>query len=195
METSSDEEIKAVEASVRHIINAHTGQSFGKHKDIKTVRGAGGNSLALPERLLSVNKINGIAMPASFTLDADGWYITHQIYGIPPLRADYYGIHESNGVIENPYGVKASQFLKDAKFVIDGTWGWDSVPEAVTEAAKLLINDYGSGDSMYRDRYLVSMTAADWRIQFNRGAFSKTGNVRADQLLGDYVLKRGWAVI
>jgi hypothetical protein len=39
------------------------------------------------------------------------------------------------------------------------------------------------------------MTAADWRIQFYSGAYLRTGNVRADQLLADYVVTRGWGVI
>lgn len=192
---TTDTEVAKMESAVRHIINAHTGQTFGKETSTKTVYGAGGRALALPSRLLSVNTINGLAMPASFNIDADGWYLTHQAYGVPPLRADYYGLHEVNGVIENPYGVRYNSFIKNARFDIAGTWGWEDVPSAVTEAARLLVNDYGSGDSLYRDRYLVSMTAADWRIQFTNGAFAKTGNVRADQLLSDYVLKRGWAVI
>ena len=67
--------------------------------------------------------------------------------------------------------------------------------DQVKEAAKLLVNDYACAEQTYRDRYLTSMTAADWRIQFHSGAFLKTGNVRADQLLRDFVLKGGWAVI
>lgn len=194
-EDFSPSDIVKMEAAVRHIINAHTGQTFGKETSTKVALGNGSRALALPARLISVNTINGVALPVSYNIGGDGWFITHPSFGIPPLRADYHGLHESNGVIENPYGVRANQFGRDARFEIAGTWGWETVPDAVTEAARLLVNDYGSGDSLYRDRYLVSMTAADWRIQFSHGAFAKTGNVRADQLLSDYVLKRGWAVI
>lgn len=195
MEGATDEEIKEAESSARFIINSHTGQSFGKETSTKTVIANGNSSLALPARLLSATTVNGVALPASYAIDGDGWYLSFERYGIPPLRADYYGIHETNGVIENPYGVKYLPFQANAVFEIAGTWGWDEVPEEITEAAKLLINDYASGDSLYRDRYLTSMTAADWRIQFNSGAFARTGNVRADHLLTEYVLKRGWAVI
>jgi len=189
------DEIAHIESATRHIIQSHTGQNFGKSTGTKVVTGAGGSALALPSRLISVETINGVALPASFSIAGEGWYLTHARFGIPPLKADYYGIHEVNGVIENPYGLKAEQFLRDAQFAVKGTWGWPYVPVQVEEAAKLLVRDYASGDTVYRDRYLTSMTAADWRIQFHSGAFQHTGNARADALLSDYVLKRGWAVI
>ena len=195
MEGSSDEEIRGAEAAARYIVQAHTGQTFGKVTETKIITGAGGDSLALPARAISIDTINGVALPASYSITGDGWYLSHPRFGLPSIRADYYGIHEANGVIENPYGYHYQTFIKDGKFEIAGTWGYDEVPDAVTEAMKLLVNDYASGDSMYRDRYLVSMTAADWRIQFTNGAFSQTGNVRADQLLSEFVLKSGWAVL
>lgn len=195
MEGYSDSEIFEAEAAARYIVQAHTGQSFGLMEATKTVYGSGGKALALPARLASVESVNGVATGAKYAITGDGWYLTHGNFGIPPVKADYYGLHIINGVIENPYGVNLTAFREGARFEVAGTWGWENVPEPVTEAMKLLVNDYASGDIMYRDRYLVSMTAADWRIQFTNGAFAKTGNVRADQLLSEYVLKRGWAVI
>jgi len=87
------------------------------------------------------------------------------------------------------------EFKEGVIYPISGVWGYEAVPESVKEAARLLVNDYACADSQYRDRYLTSMTAADWRIQFNSGAFVRTGNVRADQLLSEYVTTRGWGVI
>jgi hypothetical protein len=85
--------------------------------------------------------------------------------------------------------------MNEAQYNISGQWGWNSVPAAVQEAAALLAHDYACADVLYRDRYLTSMTAADWRIQFNAGAFSDTGNVRANQLLEEYVIKNNWVAI
>lgn len=196
LEDYTDEQIREAEASARFIINAHTGQDFGRIKATRTVYGAGGNSLALPGRLISIDTVNGVAFnDAAYHIGGEGWYLNYPGFGIPPLRADYHGVHEINGVIYNPYGVNFRAFLEGAKYEIVGTWGWETVPEAITEAAKLLINDYATNEGVYRDKYLLSMTAADWRIQFTAGAFQRTGNVRADQLLSGYVLQRGWAVI
>ena len=185
-----------IEAAVRHIIEAHTGQRFGKFVGEYNVRGSDNNVLQLPSRLMQLETVNGSDATGYFTIEADGYLMRHFPWGVPPVKADYYGLHQHvGGVIHNPNNVKLGEFYKSMTYTINGIWGWNEVPPKVKEAAKLLVNDYACGDNAYRDRYLTSMTAADWRIQYNSQAFAKTGNVRADQLLSDYVLKRGWAVI
>ena len=192
----SDAEFLRAEAAVRHIINAHTGQSFGKFTGTLSVQGNGTRSLALPMKLISLDTVNGATALSHFEIVGDGYYINYYPWGVPPIKADYYGLHmHRGGVIHNPNYVKLGEFPKNEVYNITGSWGWEQVPPAIKEAARLLFNDYACGDSAYRDRYLTSMTAADWRIQFHSGAFRQTGNVRADQLLAEYVLKRGWAVI
>lgn len=196
VEGATDKEAQAVESAVRHIINAHTGQKFGKFIGTHSVRGGNGLALQLPARLIELNTVNGTDAAGYFTLEGDGYVLRHFPWGVPPIKADYYGLHEhKGGVIHNPNNVRLGEFYQSMTYDINGTWGWYEVPTQVAEAAKLLVNDYACADSQYRDRYLVSMTAADWRIQFSSGAYAKTGNVRADQLLNDYVLKRGWAVL
>lgn len=151
--------------------------------------------MSLPSKLISLTDVNGDLGSTHYDVVGDGWYLMFFPWGVPPVKADYYGLHmHTGGVIHNPNHVKMGQFEKRI-FDINGVWGYEEVPQRVKEAAKLLVNDYACGDAAYRDRYLTSMTAADWRIQFHSGAFAKTGNVRADQLLSDFVLQRGWAVI
>lgn len=192
-EDASTSEAQAAEAAVRHIINAHTGQDFGSFVGTKKVRGSGSSALQLPVRLITLDNVNANGY---FSLADDGWTLRQVQWGVPSVKADYYGLHmHRNGVIHNPNMVKLGEFLEPFEYEVTGTWGWEFVPQAVKEAAKLLIADYADPDSEYRDRYLTSMTAADWRIQFHSGAFQKTGNVRADQLLNQYVLKSGWAVV
>lgn len=195
-DTATPTEIAQIEPAVRHIINAHTGQTFGKYVGKVRVRGANNGSLLLPRKLMRINTVNGGSASDFYDIVGDGFYLTYYPMGVPPIKADYYGLHmHRGGVIHNPNNVKWGVFEASRVYEIDGEWGYDEVPSRIKEAAKLLINDYASADTAYRDRYLTSMTAADWRIQFNSGAFSKTGNVRADQLLSDYVLQRGWAVL
>lgn len=198
----TDEEIDRAEAGVRHIINAHTGQTFGKFTGTKLAVGNGENTLTLPARLISFTDITlntpGLELYGTYQISGDGWYLKPTVfpsegYTIKSDITDY--TVGTNGVIYNPYGRRVGVFQKDVSYAIDGVWGYESIPEAVVEAAKLLVNDYAANDSIYRDRYLESLTSPDWRIQFHSGAFRQTGNVRADQLLANYVLKRGWAVI
>ena len=194
-DTATDEEVVMIEKAVRHIVQAYTGQEFGHFIGTETVKGDGSPALYLPRRLLSLETVNGAAVGTQFTIDPDGYILRHYPYGVPPVKADYFGLHmHTGGVIHNPNNVSLRNWKRQT-YAINGRWGWEEVPASVKEAAKLLVNDYACADSQYRDRYLTSMTAADWRIQFNSGAFLRTGNVRADQLLSDFVVTRGWGVI
>jgi hypothetical protein len=146
---------------------------------------------------MTIESFEGVdANPNHFAIQNNGYTLSHYPWGVPPVKADAYGLHmHVGGVIHNPNNVKVEQFANNRDYLVEGHWGWEAVPDAVKEAAKLLVNDYACADAQYRDRYLVSMTAADWRIQFYSGAYLRTGNVRADQLLSDYVVTRGWGVI
>ena len=190
-------EVHKIEKAVRHIINAYTGQEFGRYIGTLTATGQGGTAMAMPRRLLEITHLNDKTVSdALISIEADGYILRHAPWWAPPIKADYDALHmHTGGVIHNPNNVKLSTFKSSQQYKITGTWGWETIPAAVKEAAKLLVNDYACADSQYRDRYLVSMTAADWRIQFHSGAYQRTGNVRADQLLSDFVVTRGWGVI
>lgn len=198
LEGSTDDEIAGAEAAARFIVQAHTGQYFGKEHDTKRAWGGANNALILPARLLTLENINGIT-DSDFYLMADGWVLSRPSWsGIPPVKADFYGINEQTASyppVRWPWSNSGGVFGGNSPYDITGYWGWESVPDAVVEAMKLLVNDYACGDAQYRDRFLTSMTAADWRIQFNASAFLDTGNVRANQLLEDYVVKRSWVAI
>lgn len=190
-----DAEVFKIEKAVRHIIQAYTGQEFGHYLGTETIRGDGGPALFLPRRLITLDTVNGAPVGNQFSIDPEGYILRHYPWGVPPVKADYFGLHyHTGGVIHNPNNVSLRNWKRE-NIKVTGLWGWEAVPEAVKEAAKLLVNDYACADAQYRDRYLTSMTAADWRIQFNSGAFLRTGNVRADQLLSDFVVTRGWGVI
>lgn len=202
---TDNDQVKAVESAVRHIINVSCGQSFGKQLSVsKSVTGEGRPSLALPMRLINLISIDGnIEWPMQVNVLGDGWFIQFKNRGIPTIRSDFEGFHydpsnqaySSDAPIYAPRAYRHYHFLTNRNYTVTGDWGWLSVPNAVREAAKLLINDYACGDAMYRDRFLNAIQAADWQLEFNPGAFRGTGNVRADQLLEPYVIRRGWLVV
>lgn len=194
---ATDAEATKIERAVRHVIQAYTGQEFGLFVGTEKIRGSESSALFLPRRLISLEGVNGGLFPTGYEVDPSGYVLRKAgPWGVPPVKADYFGLHmHTGGVIHDPNNVRYHLWRAKNVYEISGRWGYEEVPEAVREAAKLLVNDYACADSQYRDRYLTSMTAADWRIQFHSGAFVRTGNVRADQLLSDYVLTRGWGVI
>lgn len=108
---------------------------------------------------------------------------------VGPLGTRPGGVISAPGVSSGP-----TRWVDDYSFTITGDWGYKSVPVAVQEAAKLLINDYACSEAAYRDRYLETIKASDWELDFNSRAWDSTGNVRADQLLSEYVLL-DWAAI
>lgn len=230
----SDEEVWEVEAAVRHIIQAHTGQKFGLDRDkVLTVEGHGETALRLPERLVAITGVNTLtsALDArSFIIVSDGWYLKKAWANATPLAEPngslFWGdINGSAGPFDNniygnydrsddstdtlygplnarPGGItvapgasgRATAWKQDYPFAIRGDWGYKTIPANVKEAARLLVNDYACSEAAYRDRYLESITSADWRLQFSTRSWDSTGNVRADQLLDEYVLL-DWAVV
>lgn len=194
-DTATDEEVVTIEKAVRHIVQAYTGQKFGHWYGSVTVKGSNSRALFSPTKILELTTVNGVTATSHYALDPDGYVVRHYPWGVPPVKADYHGLHmHTGGVIHDPNNVRWA-YWSDRSYELAGRFGWEEVPSQVKEAAKLLVNDYACADSQYRDRYLTSMTAADWRIQFHSGAFVRTGNVRADQLLSDFVVTRGWGVI
>lgn len=224
---ATDEQAKDVEAAVRHVINAHTGQSFGYGTKSITVEGHGETALRLPERCIEVtgfSTLNANLDPRSVIVVSDGWYLKkswaaevstissdssywgdyrdgvfdHSIYSDPDGDGEGPFIgplsERPGGIIVAPGAGRATSWRQDYPFKITGVFGYKTVPAPVKEAAKLLVNDYACPEALYRDRYLESVKAADWRLQFSSSAWDHTGNVRADQLLSEFVLL-DWAVI
>lgn len=200
---ASNEEAMEVEAVVRHVINAHTGQSFGFDRSkTLTVEGHGEGALRLPERLVQlegVSTLTDILNPLSAIITSDGWYLKKRWTDVVSTRTTdntYFAEDpRPGGIIYAPsLDGKAGQWREDYPFNITGDWGYKVMPTAVKEAARLLVNDYACSEVAYRDRYLESIKAADWRLQFSTRAWEYTGNVRADQLLSEYVIL-DWALI
>ena len=183
------------ERIVRRIVEAYTGQSFGKFRGTKQVAGNDSTQLALPNPLISFTTMtddNFNYDPAGFLIRGEGWFLAqtpggwYTIKDAPP--EDVLDQFSYSGVIVAPGAVKKRDFSYTSVYAITGDWGYVSIPVGVVEAAKILLNEYACQDSSYRDKYLHSMKSADWRIEFNQMAFDGTGNLKADQLLEPYKL-------
>jgi hypothetical protein len=178
LSTKPYKELKAMEKRVRLIINSYCGQSFGKWYGTETVRGTGGPELYLSTPTISIESVSGLTA----RWDADGWPIMPNSPIVAPL-SDTWEIK-----FDGTWGGKI--FYENRKYTVTGWFGWDYVPDEITEAAKLLIADIYCKDSIYRQKGINAVTSADWRLDYSPAAFAGTGNLDVDRLLAPFVVTR-----
>jgi hypothetical protein len=214
---ATDQEVMDVESAVRHVINAHTGQSFGHITKTRVIEGHGELMLRLPQRLITLNGLSTLTQvidPNCAIIVSDGWYIKKRwgavlstttnpslywsgffaINNAEPDEPGYEAADHGEVIVAPSTEPKPTEWKDDYPFTIAGDWGYTSVPEPVKQAAALLVNDYACGEVGYRDKYLKAISAADWDIDFSSRSWEATGNVRADQLLSEFVIF-DWALI
>lgn len=187
----TDKDLVLAERRVRRIIEDVCGQTFSLRKDTLNVKASRDPYLRLPERLFTLESAHMSGFPlntALVNMGNDGWVL----YKVNAYPAGI--IYSPKHVIDDPYSAAANIWRSDSWVSITGYWGWEKVPAAVEEAALILIEDRLCPETLYRDRYLETMTAADWRIQFNPEAYRGTGNAVADQILRNFIV-RAMAVI
>lgn len=204
--TATPEECWSVEAAVRNVINAHTGQSFGYAHKTLTLTADAGSALPLPERILTIEKVvedtttkfdiaqlqgTSYLGAGQFVITGDGWFLKQPSWDTNTYNNAYqYSTSDPIVAPTRRGGGTGGMYINDAKYALTGTFGYETVPEPVQEAAKLLINDYACAEQIYRDRFIEDMKAADWAFVYNSGAYYKTGNARANLLLSPYVVVR-----
>ncbi len=179
------EQIKNSEKQIRGIINAFTGQSFGQYHDIKPVIGNNDTRIDLPEKLLTFVGMKSYDRLLddtyqNFRLRNDGWTVDTTV----SVFDDTSKIYTETPVVGGYYRPKSDLFFReDTSYLVEGIWGYERVPSEVNQAALILVQQNLCPESEYRDRYISKISAADWKYEFDMGAYSGTGNVMADQLL------------
>lgn len=187
------DDVVDLERKVRYVIQSNTGQNFGKFYGVMRSSGNGSNRLQLPAPLLEfvAFSFDGLLRPNyGVRVINDGWALASgeveitSIKQAPPEwmldRFDY------TGKIYAPLKYGRHAFMEGVEYTVEGMWGYNDVPANVRQAARLLVQDYSCDESLWRDRYIQTVQAADWRFRFAGQAFSGTGNVQADQLLSGY---------
>lgn len=184
MSTLTDEQVIDLESLIRKVVEAYTGQSFGYRKGQITVWGSGDSVVNSPERVLSLS--GGWA----------GYRPVNDGYGVERISNYASGTTvvvrngEAIGVNLEPIYGNNTSFRNNVGYVLTGEFGWYSVPEDVKTAALILAEEFSCDESVWRDRYIKSVRAADWRFDFTAGSHIGTGSLTADQLLAKYVVNR-----
>lgn len=186
----TDGQIIKTERYVRRIIERYCGQKFGRRHATLPVVGTASGELRLPERLIGFESIDGFdtLTPEYYAVRGNGWYLGANV-DFPD------GDFVFTAVIRDPFELWDRGFKENSVYKVTGYWGYDDVPINVKDAAAILIEQYLCPDSEYRDRYITSGQYADAQFEYDGKAFDGTGNVIADQLLGEFVRSRLFAVI
>lgn len=180
-----------VEQAVRYFIEAYTNNWFGSFSGKLAFEGTGHDTVELPRRLRSMTEIsiNGVVQSlANFVVTGDGMFLNrtspanYEIRQAPPDDIIIY----PNNVIVAPSVSPVRGFADNSLIEITGLWGYEQVPQDVMLAADLLFNDYMCADAAYRNRFVNSIRAGNWRFDLRDDAFAGTGNLTADRLLDKY---------
>lgn len=178
------DEIKGMERRVRKIIEDICNQSFGSRLKTVTIYGTDTYSLRLGERLARIDTVSSNGIPINLTqvklrTTEDGYnlYRWHE--------DDYYDIKRD--VYYSVFPGYTTYFKSNYYYTITGLFGWETVPNEINLAAKLLIGDLFCNENQWRQKGLKSVRAADWRFEFSDTAFTGTGNAEVDRLLSRFV--------
>lgn len=173
--TGSDmtyEEFRRREPIARGIIDAYTGQRFGKYSDTIRVFGLGGNRLPIQLPVLRVDSI--------YPTNAQSVAIMPNSVIFPSL-ADTWEIK-----FDTIYTKHGGRFIDGVEYAVTGLFGYHHVPSPVILSAALLIQSQICVDNSWRQKGIEAYRAADWRLEFHDKAFEGTGNIDVDLLLNQY---------
>lgn len=173
------------ERLARYIIDSHTG-GFSFIRKEKEFIGDGSDQLLIDENIFKLYKIyeNGELMYDSESETNDSNYkISRQ------LNAIVLDVPETNRV--NYAKVWRDRYL-DVEFydgyeyLVDADYGWKVIPQDISEACTLLVQDIVQDNLKYINKYIESFDNDDFKIKFSKNWTSTTGNRIVDRILEKY---------
>lgn len=178
-------ELQMAEKWARKVIENHTSQKFYLHDDTQVAYGSGDDILPLAAKLSTLHKLykNDVLVTDNINSVYD-WAHT------PIISESGFGIRVAEH--DNTFGHIA--FSKDARYKVQGKFGWERVPSDIQEACIVLMGDFFGKDKVWRNKYIKNIQTFDWKFEYASMAHSGTGNLYADQLLSQYVVN-GMVVI
>jgi hypothetical protein len=197
----SEKELLSAERLARYTIEEVTGLSFGQESKTVTAYGQNNDVLVLNEQILSISQIkeNGVVVYNPTDNINEFVYTFEPTESGRSIRVANYGdireyegeplINIAGGNSETSYsstGLRASAFRGGSRYEVTGTYGFNSVPGDVQQAAILLINDFLCQESTWRTKYVQQASMSDFKFTFLGEAFSGTGNAIADRILSRY---------
>jgi hypothetical protein len=185
---ASYEQLRAAEMYARFSIDAYCSQVFHPYADNIFAYGQGKDVLSLTKRILSIDSIS-VQGEVYYDNSTNEWgqpieiSNTNKAIRLMGDPADDIPGWSATGVFNN-----------GTRYDVAGTFGWESPPAEVSAAALLLVNDFFCKEAPWRNKFVTSISASDWRVVFNPEAQRGTGNATADRIL-DPLVSSNWIVI
>lgn len=180
-----EDDFPKLERQVRKTIQNYTGDKFGPYID-KTleVQGDGGDGLYLPVRVMALTSIEnnyGDEMMEMVEISPND---RNFIQRHSRFRGTNYYDAKSDVTFHN-----YNMFNENYIFSIHGNFGWEYVPNEVTQAASILIADMIGSDDVaeMRQKGVFETKLGDFSLRLNADQWGSTGNTVADNLLAEYV--------
>lgn len=181
--TLTADQAKRLESLVRKIVEAYTGQAFGLRKGYTLAYGSNNSTLTLSERVASLDDSGYRVASGGYALFSSQRISDDVNIKVPAQEEAFY--NHVHGI-----STSAGKFRSGTRYRVYGTFGWTVVPEDVKLAALALAEEFSCDESLWKDRYIKAIRAADWRFDFSEQAFAGTGSVTADHLLAKYIVNR-----
>jgi hypothetical protein len=182
------------ERQVRNIINTFTGQSFDAVYD-KTILMNGGNTenLHLPLPIYTLKRVIADVGTTDEEIIHDSSDPT--LDNLEKIRTQPFNFSSSYYIRWKKFFVDSinvmlytNKFKPKTTYSIYGDFGWQYVPDNVTQAAALILADMMNDDSMYRRHGFFAVDLDIVKLQSKNSFYESTGNIDADTLLMDYTL-------
>jgi len=180
LETDFGDLFDVHERIIREVINTVCGQTF-EYYPTKTisVEGTDSNKLHMP---LRVEHLLEVMLGTEEDISS--------LVQIQNASRHYLQLLPYDGTISNgpPRVSKKPTFSEDAIFNVKADWGWEVIPDEITQAAGILIADRMNDDTAYTRHGIVETYMDTHRIRYDATILGTTGNIEADMLLMDYTL-------
>lgn len=190
-------EVQMAEKYARKLIESFTAQYFYAYDESQIVYGHGADILPLPFRIIELHELyeDDVLLVDNIN-DINNWtyspIISESGFGIRVNRQANIDniIYSANGLVPPSVNDINSRyaFRKDARYAVQGRFGWSSVPDNVEEACIILIKQFFEKDTQWRNKYVKGINAFDYKFDYMEDAHRGTGNLYADQLLLPYVI-------
>jgi hypothetical protein len=190
-------EMQLAERYARKLIEDFTEQSFYLYDDKQVVYGFGSDILPLPYKINSIHKLyeNDVLLVDNIN-DVDNWVyspvISESGYGIRVNRQELTDnvVYTANGMVPPTIYDRGdgSSFRDGYRYTVEGRFGWSKVPSDIQEACIVLMKQFFEKDTEWRNKYVKSISAFDWKFEYTGAAQNGTGNLYADKLLSPYVV-------
>jgi hypothetical protein len=193
LEVDYYEQFDKLDKRVRNIINTFCGQSFDFYPNkFVLIQGSGKKTMHLPLPMSTLRKVTVNVGDEDEEILHDSTDQT--INNIEKSReshnfqSSYYVQFRKSYLDKTQMRVYESRFSEDDDFKIEGDFGWQFVPNNISQAADLLMVDIMTDDSEIRRHGIVSVDMDTISYTTKSSFYESTGNIDADVLLMDYTL-------